>query len=820
MPNESIKIDISLEQQSLQSFEKFNLLVDQAEKNTKELKLATIALNNARAKGGRGSYAQINRVNKATQKSIALTTDLVNEKTRLEAVNQRLNATNKKSIPIMQRMQRSWFKLIATWQIAVGLFRQIAKIKDTLVTLDSFRFAMTKITGSVQEAADAFKFVTVLSDKYGVSLQATADRYVKFSTAARQAGLSLKETQAIYSSFSKASGVLGLKTDEVRGVFLALEQMLSKGKVTTEELRRQLGERLPGAFGFAVEAYNRLNEGQEVTIDQFDALLKKGKVLSHELIPELARVVEEKLGIQMVDSVDTLQASIVRADNAFVIMVEDMENGTGAMAETFKAFYNVMADIWKDIGELFLTDAEIDQKYYDRGFAQGKLYLAGVENSAKDKSGEVNQTVVAQALADAWQTALKGYNQASFDELTKENLINVGAWTKAMDLAFTDPEGRMAHYKEELGKVAGAMANLGVVVEDFKRKTGDDGDKKRPKVLGIPIPDEAVTSGLIEQLESLVDFYERLAKAAPTEEAIQAYTRLALGAKSQLVALRQLDQSTFDPEGKGLPKGTIGGGKTTTTKEDIQYWVGDNREIIAASQDLANELFGIGNALFNRKLEDINAEIVATELLYDRKLELADQDSEQYKDIQRERAKELDKLHAKELEIRQQQAKFQKAQAITNAVINTAVAVTEVLAIPVLAALVAAAGAAQIAMIAATPIPQYAKGRLGGREELAIVGDGGVQEVIQGKNGAYLTPNKPTLALLKKGDSVYKDKDSYRNEVMRSIVGDITNTYESKMIEEAISKGFKKAKINNYLKMPKIEVSLDHTLWLNKNSQF
>lgn len=51
----------------------------------------------------------------------------------------------------------------------------------------------------------------------------------------------MKDTKQIFDSVSKASSVLGLKTHELEGVYLALEQMLSKGKVTTEELRRQLG---------------------------------------------------------------------------------------------------------------------------------------------------------------------------------------------------------------------------------------------------------------------------------------------------------------------------------------------------------------------------------------------------------------------------------------------------------------------------------------------------------------------------------------------------------------------------------------------------
>jgi tape measure domain-containing protein len=39
-----------------------------------------------------------------------------------------------------------------------------------------------------------------------------------------------------------------------RGIFKALEQMLSKGNVQAEELRGQLGERLPGAIYFSAKA--------------------------------------------------------------------------------------------------------------------------------------------------------------------------------------------------------------------------------------------------------------------------------------------------------------------------------------------------------------------------------------------------------------------------------------------------------------------------------------------------------------------------------------------------------------------------------------
>ena len=93
-----------------------------------------------------------------------------------------------------------------------------------------------------------------MSYYYGQNILVLTERYIKFRAASQQANLSSKETLKIFDSAAKASAVLALSADEVNGVFLALEQMLSKGKVITEELRRQLGERLPGAFGIMADA--------------------------------------------------------------------------------------------------------------------------------------------------------------------------------------------------------------------------------------------------------------------------------------------------------------------------------------------------------------------------------------------------------------------------------------------------------------------------------------------------------------------------------------------------------------------------------------
>lgn len=87
---------------------------------------------------------------------------------------------------------------------------------------------------------------------------------------------------------------------------------------------------------------------------------------------------------------------------------------------------------------------------------------------------------------------------------------------------------------------------------------------------------------------------------------------------------------------------------------------------------------------------------------------------------------------------------------------------------PILAAVIAAMGAAQVAMIAAQPIPKYAKGTDNHPGGLAIVGDGGRQEVIEMDNGAYITPSVPTLIDIPKRAKVIPNLIDYRKMALHS----------------------------------------------------
>ncbi|MFN9319878.1 MAG: hypothetical protein ACK58Q_04775 [Chitinophagales bacterium] len=164
----------------------------------------------------------------------------------------------------------------------------------------------------------------------------------------------------------------------------------------------------------------------------------------------------------------------------------------------------------------------------------------------------------------------------------------------------------------------------------------------------------------------------------------------------------------------------------------------DAGEIAEAS---ANAYFAVSNAIAANDAQKRQEELAALQVQQEEELRLAG-DNEQKKDVIRQ------KYILKEKEVKRKQAEADKKKAIMDATIKTAVAVISAISQSPLtlgmpwAAIVAALGAAEIAMIAATPIPKFAKG------VVSFDGKGGL---VKGEGTGTSDSN---LAYLSRGESV------------------------------------------------------------------
>lgn len=160
--------------------------------------------------------------------------------------------------------------------------------------------------------------------------------------------------------------------------------------------------------------------------------------------------------------------------------------------------------------------------------------------------------------------------------------------------------------------------------------------------------------------------------------------------------------------------------------------------------------------IYDARIENIEKEQDANDEAYDKEIEriealeengaISKEEAELRKRAAEDKtAAKNEELEKKKAALQEKQARWDKANSIVQAGIATALAITKALPNLVLAALVGVMGAAQVAIIAAQPIPKYAKGTKDHPGGLAIVGDGGKKEGIVTDNGLFITPDKPTL---------------------------------------------------------------------------
>lgn len=189
----------------------------------------------------------------------------------------------------------------------IGLSNFVSRMIETAKETSRVNTALKNVSGSTEAYLGHQEYLIGLSNKYGVQINSLTGGFAKFKAAADAGNMTLADQYKIFESLSRASVAFGVNAEDQKGVFLALSQMMSKGKVQAEELRLQLGERLPVAIQAMAKAAG-------VEIEDLDKLMKQGKIYAADVLPRFAEALNE-----MIPNVDTdnLNASLSRLSNTF-----------------------------------------------------------------------------------------------------------------------------------------------------------------------------------------------------------------------------------------------------------------------------------------------------------------------------------------------------------------------------------------------------------------------------------------------------------------------------------------------------------------------
>jgi len=310
---------------------------------------------------------------------------------------------------------------------------------DAQGQVDKFRAAMGAV-GSM-DVGQEFEFVRRAARDLGLDLVETSNGYTKLAAAARGTSLAGDGAREIFMAVAKAATTLGLSSDETSGALMAISQMMSKGTVQAEELRGQLGERLPGAFQIAARAMG-------VSTAELSKMLETGQVISDDFLPKFARQLERELGEASAQAAQSASRELTRLGNSWTEMVQ-------AIADSGAA--NAIGKTLKIVGDAFAATAEQIRiaKADGKGFV-GQM-MAGFNtpwSTAQDRLDSANRT-----LADP-NAGFYARGQAGYEHDRAARELGV----LGMSSGYTDESVRLA------GRVAASeVAAVGQVSDAYKK---------------------------------------------------------------------------------------------------------------------------------------------------------------------------------------------------------------------------------------------------------------------------------------------------------------------------------------------------------------
>jgi tape measure domain-containing protein len=606
-------------------------------------------------------------------------------------------------------------------------------------------------------------------------------QFTQFYVSAKDK-ISGQEIEDIFESVTKASASMGLSAEQTERAFLALNQMMSKGTVSAEELRGQLGEALPGAFGIMAKAMG-------VTEKQLGKMMKDGEVLASDVLPKFARQLEITYGIENVKRIDNIVNAQNRLGNSWTDLVATFAEGDGVLSRGTKSIMNAMASDLDKLNELMKSSA---QKRKD----QLK------ELSAITEATAVEQVQKMQQRGDS-EIKIQEYINRAIDKFTKDRFETyVKAKALENEIASSWDEVSRKRDMKELARLNDIIAKRTGLIEGLKKfrnpeqdvkETEDKTDKKekvvrRERIEALELQKSKVDS-LILSLEKEKAMIEELQIAnSDNNEEWLMYQKVIDQVQTSIDNIKNgfkdlHDSAMLATDGLKANEEAVQSGKdkvdlyNQTVKDTLEIFqseffseagfptlfkalnddilgFGENfavtfNTITEIAQEAFNYIANLSNQRFQSQYENLAKEKEVA-------LMFAGESASAREEVERQ-------FEEKQKAIRKREFQAQKRMALFNIAVNGAQAIIATLArtplpfgLPLVLA-TSALTAVQLGVVASQKIPEFWKGTDNAPEGLALTQERG-REIITDSRGnikSLGSDKGAELTYLNKGDKVF-----------------------------------------------------------------
>ena len=160
----------------------------------------------------------------------------------------------------------------------VGQFTgALAEVAQYDAALEKQRKALRLVIGNTDEYNKAQEFLAKTSKDLAIPQDVIVRQFTSLTASVKGAGLSVDDAKESFLAIASGIRGTGGSLEDMKSAMRATSQVFSKGKVSAEELRQQLGERLPGAFTLFAESMGK-------TPAELDKALEQGKVTLEDFL--------------------------------------------------------------------------------------------------------------------------------------------------------------------------------------------------------------------------------------------------------------------------------------------------------------------------------------------------------------------------------------------------------------------------------------------------------------------------------------------------------------------------------------------------------
>ena len=379
----------------------------------------------------------------------------------------------------------------------------------------------------------AAQFISNLTARTGGSVSQTTEDFAKFSAAATAAGVDLRLQKDVFEQTAQASLAFGLSTQQSKRSLQALQQIASKGVVSMEEVRQQLGEQLPVAIAATAK-------GAEMSIKDLIDLISSGGYKSEDFFKAYAKGMKE-FNANAAEA-DTATVAIRKLQDAFEkLQIAFGESLLPSITEGIKGLTKALGGIGKSIKASKVSGGDGLLGFLGfQGFASKEV--VGWQESLIAR-GTLTQSEIDALITDAVKD-IEGsvYNGIGRININPQNADSIFDTLIEKVLAYEEKvKGRGSLFSDEERK---ARALLSAEDERLKRLAKTNEELKRSEALAL-----AQAKALYgPETQKVIEAQIKLAQARRDAAAFKDKTTVEAqdAASAQLVAAEEAAQTIKD----------------------------------------------------------------------------------------------------------------------------------------------------------------------------------------------------------------------------------------------------------------------------------